>query len=91
MTKLFQTLLISLTLATGSMALPMVSYAKGVPDGFTELTKQLSPAVVNISTAQNVEVSDVVPLYPEGSPLEGFNDFFNPRYQFHGSANGFIC
>lgn len=57
--------------------MPMISYAKGIPDGFTELTKQLSPAVVNISTAQNIEVSDEVPYYPEGSPLEGFNDFFN--------------
>ena len=51
--------------------------ARGIPDGFTELTKELSPAVVNISTAQNIEISSVVPLYPEGSPLEGFNDFFN--------------
>jgi len=63
--------------ATLSLTLPAVSYAKGVPEGFVELTKQLSPAVVNISTAQNIEVSDVVPLFPEGSPLEGFNDFFN--------------
>lgn len=70
------TILPILTLAS-TLALPAQSYAKGVPEGFVELTKQLSPAVVNISTAQNVEVSDVVPLFPEGSPLEGFNDFFN--------------
>ncbi|NNE58355.1 MAG: Do family serine endopeptidase [Hellea sp.] len=55
---------------------PAPAHAKGVPEGFTKLTKELSPAVVNISTAQKVEVSDFVPLYPEGSPLEGFNDFF---------------
>ncbi len=70
-------LLIPAFAATLSLTLPAVSYAKGVPEGFVELTKQLSPAVVNISTAQNIEVSDVVPLFPEGSPLEGFNDFFN--------------
>ncbi len=51
--------------------------ARGIPDGFTELTKELSPAVVNISTAQNVEISEVTPLFKEGSPLEGFNDFFS--------------
>ncbi len=68
---------IPLLTAATSLALPHNSYAKGVPEGFVELTKQLSPAVVNISTAQNIEVKDVVPLFPEGSPLEGFNDFFN--------------
>ena len=75
-TILKSTILPFLTVAT-CFALPAQSYAKGVPEGFVELTKQLSPAVVNISTAQNVEVSEVVPLFPEGSPLEGFNDFFN--------------
>ncbi len=63
--------------AAGYLLSFQVADARGVPDGFTELTKALSPAVVNISTAQNIEVSSVVPLYPEGSPLEGFNDFFN--------------
>lgn len=77
MKTILKTLALSVTLAGSAMALPMISYAKGVPEGFIELTKRLSPAVVNISTAQNIEVSDVVPLYPEGSPLEGFNDFFN--------------
>lgn len=66
-----------LALLASSVALPDFAEARGVPDGFTDLTKRLSPAVVNISTSQNVEVSSVIPLYPEGSPLEGFNDFFS--------------
>lgn len=61
------------------LALAAPSYARGVPDGFADLTKQLSPAVVNISTSQNVKIEDEVPAFPEGSPLERFNDFFGRR------------
>ena len=67
---------LSVVLAVSSVPIGEAS-ARSVPDGFTELTKRLSPAVVNISTAQNIEVSDIVPQFKEGSPLEGFNDFFN--------------
>ena len=35
---------------------------RGVPDGFSELAESLSPSVVNISTAQNIEIED------EGEP-----------------------
>lgn len=45
------------------------------PIGFAELSKKLSPAVVNISTAQNIEIK--AQKYDKGSPLERFNDFFN--------------
>jgi len=69
--------ILATALAITPVLTPQSAIAEGVPEGFTELTKELSPAVVNISTAQNIEVSDIVPLYPEGSPLEGFNDFFN--------------
>lgn len=62
-----------------SMFCSQISQARGVPDGFAELAKQLSPSVVNISTAQNVDVSDEVPAFPKGSPLERFNDFFGRR------------
>ena len=64
-----------------STALVEFSFAqtRPVPDGFSDLTQKLSPAVVNISTAQNVEVSDDVPAFPKGSPLERFNDFFGGR------------
>ena len=41
----------------------------------TELARILSPAVVNISTAQTVEVNtEDAPAFPKGSPLERFND-----------------
>jgi len=47
---------------------------RGVPDGFSELAARLSPSVVNISTAQTIELKDDVAKFPEGSPLERFND-----------------
>ncbi|MBL4870049.1 MAG: Do family serine endopeptidase [Robiginitomaculum sp.] len=46
----------------------------GTPSGFVELAKKLSPAVVNISTAQIIEIK--AQKYEKGSPLERFNDFF---------------
>ncbi len=52
---------------------------RGVPDGFSELAARLSPSVVNISTAQTIELKDAVDKFPEGSPLERFNDFFGGR------------
>ncbi|MGD2131742.1 MAG: Do family serine endopeptidase [Maricaulaceae bacterium] len=41
-------------------------------DGFADLYDRLSPAVVNISTSQNI--SGTLPTFPPGSPLERFND-----------------
>jgi len=58
------------------LLLPMHAGARGVPDGFAELAERLSPAVVNISTAQTVEVDSNVGIIPKGSPLERFEDFF---------------
>lgn len=53
------------------------AFARPVPGGFTELSKRLSPSVVNISTAQTIEINtEDAPAFPEGSPLERFNDFF---------------
>ncbi len=68
---------LSVILAVYLMAIP--AFARGVPDGFSELAKELSPSVVNISTAQSVEISDDAPAFPKGSPLERFNDFFGRR------------
>lgn len=57
-----------------------VAQMRAAPDGFVELTQRLSPSVVNISTAQTVEFAEAeVPAFPEGSPLERFNDFFGNR------------
>lgn len=59
------------------LLLSTVALARPVPDGFTDLTKRLSPSVVNISTAQTIEIdTEDAPAFPKGSPLERFNDFF---------------
>ena len=58
------------------LQIPANAFAHEIPSGFTELTQRLSPAVVNISTAQTVEISEDQRAFPEGSPLERFNDFF---------------
>ena len=71
---MFKTLLISLCLC---FSLSHAVIAAPAPEGFTELTKRLSPSVVNISTAQTIQIeTEDVPAFPEGSPLERFNDFF---------------
>lgn len=71
---MFRTICLGLALSLT----PLVDVqARPVPDNFVDLTKRLSPAVVNISTAQTVEFAEQdVPAFPEGSPLERFNDFF---------------
>ena len=74
---MFRTFCLGLTLSLAPLTL---AQARPVPDNFVELTKRLSPAVVNISTAQTVEFSEeTMPAFPEGSPLERFNDFFGNR------------
>ncbi|GLQ19315.1 Do family serine endopeptidase [Algimonas porphyrae] len=74
---MFRTVCLGLALSLSSLAL---AEARPAPDGFVELTKRLSPSVVNISTAQTVDFdSETVPAFPEGSPLERFNDFFGNR------------
>jgi serine protease Do len=56
--------------------------AKGAPESFADLSAQLSPAVVNISTSQTVsrapEGGAPMPEFPPGSPFEDlFRDFFD--------------
>ena len=46
-----------------------------IPANFSQLANKLMPAVVNISTTQIVS-STGLPSFPEGSPLERFNEFF---------------
>ena len=80
---------ISLVFAVAAIAVtPHVSEARGTPDGFTELAKRLSPSVVNISTAQTIEI-DTTKAQPfgEGSPLERFNDFFGGRADRDGRVS----
>lgn len=73
----FRSLVLALALSTTSaLAISHSAVAHEAPSGFTDLAKRLGPAVVNISTAQTVEISVDQPSFPKGSPLERFNDFF---------------
>lgn len=46
-----------------------------MPDSFSDLSKQLMPAVVNITTQQTIAPQGL-PQFPDGNPLEQFNEFF---------------
>ena len=69
--------------------------ARGAPDSFADLAAKLLPAVVNISSTQEVQARAGVPggpempLFPPGSPFEQFfKDFLNRNRpgQQHGDA-----
>ncbi len=66
--------MVTVTLSFAFISSPAV--ARGTPDGFADLAERLSPAVVNISTAQTIELEDSALMFPKGSPLEHYNDFF---------------
>ena len=66
---------------------PIEGWTHNAPDGFSELAERLSPAVVNISTAQTVEITETLPAFPEGSPLGRFNDFFGGQGGEGGSVS----
>lgn len=71
--------------------LPASAYAHPAPDGFADLAERLSPAVVNISTAQLLEPDDGALLFPEGSPLERFNPHLEDDLRISNSlGSGFI-
>lgn len=58
---------------------------------FVELNATLSPAVVNIATANRIGDEDGMPVFPPGSPLERFNDMMGegPRVE-RSLGSGFI-
>ena len=60
---------------------PAPSFAQSAPGSFADLADRLSPAVVNISTAQTVtQPNRPGPQLPPGSPFEEFfEEFFNRR------------
>ncbi len=79
---------ILLIIVTGTAAI-----AQRFPsEGFADLNERLSPAVVNISTAQRLGDDDGnLPDFPEGSPLERFNEFFGDAPRIANSlGSGFI-
>lgn len=61
-------------------------------EGFADLAEQLSPAVVNISAAQRIASGESgMPDFPEGSPLERFNELFGDAPRIANSlGSGFI-
>ncbi|MFK7945933.1 MAG: DegQ family serine endoprotease [Paracoccaceae bacterium] len=74
-------------------AVTKTSEARGAPESFADLAEQLSPSVVNISTAQNIEGNETG---PDGSPLEDlFKDLYprgrpdGPR-QVQSLGSGFV-
>ncbi|MBR9825878.1 MAG: Do family serine endopeptidase [Alphaproteobacteria bacterium] len=70
---------------------PASAFAHPAPDGFADLAERLSPAVVNISAAQRLDADDRLPDFPEGSPLERFNDIFGNGPRIANSlGSGFI-
>ncbi|KCZ92808.1 Do family serine endopeptidase [Hyphomonas johnsonii] len=63
------------------------------PQSLRDLSKRLMPAVVNISTQQTIAPNGL-PTFPEGSPMERFNEFFGrdeDGFQRQGSlGSGFV-
>jgi len=78
----FLALAISAPLAAGQQRMP--------PQGFADLAERLSPAVVNIATAQRVEGASELPRFPRGSPLERFNDDEDSAARITSLGSGFI-
>jgi serine protease Do len=86
-------LLPGLAVAT-ALVLPAATFARGTPDGFADLAQSLLPAVVNISSTQNIKTADSdrgpeMPVFPPGSPFEQFfKDFMNRHGHPGGGDNG---
>jgi serine protease Do len=67
-----------------TMAAAGPSFARSAPESFADLTAQLSPMVVNISTSQTLRRPNArnnLPQIPEGSPLDDFFKDFLERGQ----------
>ncbi len=60
------------------MVVAMPQIGRSTPESFADLAEKLMPAVVNISTSQNVPERPNVPRnFPQGSPFDDmFRDFF---------------
>ncbi len=84
--------LCTLFAASLSLILAAAGAASGQPSqGFADLNDRLSPAVVNIATAQRVGSGDGLPVFPPGSPLERFNDMLGEGPRMARSlGSGFI-
>jgi len=87
---------LSTTLAMATVlvlpTLPRQAAARGAPDSFADMAEQLLPAVVNISSTQNVATANSdkgpeMPVFPPGSPFEQFFKDFMNRHG-HGGGGG---
>jgi serine protease Do len=79
-------------LAAICLCIPSGLWARGVPDSFADLAASLLPAVVNISSTQNVAATadkgPEMPVFPPGSPFEQFFHEFMNRHGGHGGGGG---
>ena len=69
-------------IAFSGLLLVSPAAARGAPDSFADLSQQLLPTVVNISTSQTLKPTQrsVAPDLPPGSPLEDlFKNFMGPK------------
>ena len=84
--KWIQAISVVLVAMSLSVAAPHAVDARSAPESFADLVEKLSPAVVNISTTQTMDVAErpdfEMPDIPPGSPFEDFfKDFFDERMQ----------
>ena len=86
---LMRAFILALTLA---FVLPPLAPAMAQPlAGFADLNEELSPAVVNIATANTIAAGDGLPIFPPGSPAERFNDIMGDRPRVERSlGSGFF-
>ena len=88
------TLALAVTAAAPLAVLPAL--ARPAPDSFADLAEKLLPAVVNISSTQEVQAragmpgaGPDMPLFPPGSPFEQFfKDFLNRNRQGQQGQQG---
>ncbi len=81
-----------LALAAG-LTVSAAAHARGTPDSFADLAQTLLPAVVNISSTQNVQTASSdkgpeMPVFPPGSPFEQFFKDFMNRHGHGGNGGG---
>ena len=83
----------ALALPSAALLAPRPATAREAPSSFADLAAQLLPAVVNVSSTQNVQaraggVGPEIPQFPPGSPFEQFFHDFMERNHPHGPGGG---
>ncbi len=69
-------------------AKPSITPVQGAPASFADLSAQLLPAVVNISTSQKGMATSELPDMPEFPPGSPFEDFFQEFMDKRGNGDG---